>query len=130
MRDVNEKVEAVASYLAIVNVLLACSISSPASRSMVDAFSAPSPGNATGSFRKATRIAGSVGEVMGYWLIFAGFFCSLRLALDGVWITFIGWFLLGAARDEASGVQLEASSPAFARQVMREDFPSVTPGSR
>jgi CBS domain-containing protein len=50
--------------------------------------------------------------------------------LDGVWIAFIGWFLLGAARNEAAALQLEGVlSRLTARQVMREDFPSVTPGA-
>jgi CBS domain-containing protein len=69
--------------------------------------------------------------MFGYGLIIAGFVVLLTGGLlDGLWLAFIGWFLLGAARNEAAGTQLEGVlSRLSARQVMREDFRSVTPGT-
>ncbi|HKV00564.1 MAG TPA: site-2 protease family protein, partial [Ktedonobacteraceae bacterium] len=53
----------------------------------------------TGSLRTATRVTTLVGEVIGYlfillgiWLFFGG------NLLDGIWLGFIGWFLLSAAQ--------------------------------
>ena len=84
----------------------------------------------TGSFRRATRIAAGVGEIFGYALIIGG--VAILLAgglLDGIWLAFIGWFLLTAARGESQGQQLEGVLKRLvARDVMREDFVSVKPG--
>jgi CBS domain-containing protein len=45
-------------------------------------------------------------------------------------MAFIGWFLAGAARGEAQGMQLEAVlAPLTARDIMHNDFATVTPGS-
>ncbi len=53
----------------------------------------------TGSGDRATRITTTVGQIIAYlfillgiWLFFAGD------TLDGIWIGFIGWFLLNAAQ--------------------------------
>jgi Zn-dependent protease len=129
--QLNEKVEGVLYYLAVVNLALAVFNILPGFpldggrvlRSIV--------WKRTGSFRRATRTAASVGEFFGYALITLGFFVALSgLLLDGIWLAFIGWFLLGAARNEAMSMQLEGVlSRLTARQVMREDFPSVTPGT-
>jgi Zn-dependent protease len=53
-------------------------------------------------FRSATRIAASIGRGFGFLFIFAGlalFFWAS--ATSGLWLAFIGWFLLGAASAEA-----------------------------
>jgi CBS domain-containing protein len=64
-------------------------------------------------------------------MIILGFFVLLNGGLlDGVWLAFIGWFLLGAARGEAANLQLEGVLRRLtARDVMQLDFPSVTPGT-
>ena len=53
----------------------------------------------TGDTKKATRVAVRVGQVIAYlfillgiWLFFSG------NTLDGIWLGFIGWFLLNAAQ--------------------------------
>jgi predicted transcriptional regulator len=68
--------------------------------------------------------------MFGYGLIIAGFVVLLTGGLlDGLWLAFIGWFLLGAARAETSRLQLDTIlSGLRARNVMREDFPHVQPG--
>jgi len=67
---------------------------------------------ATGSFRRATRIATLAGQAVG-WLLVAGgvaFLLAGNLA-GGIWFAFIGWFLVQAAR--ASYQELEV------RQMLR-----------
>jgi Zn-dependent protease/CBS domain-containing protein len=62
----------------------------------------------SGSVRTATRAATMVGQVIAYlfilggiWLLFGGYL------LDGLWIGFIGWFLLSGAQSANSQVMLE-----------------------
>lgn len=62
----------------------------------------------TGRLRTATRVATVAGEVIAYlfivtglWLIFGGDL------LDGLWLGFIGWFLLSGAQSANSQVMLE-----------------------
>nr|HET6905087.1 site-2 protease family protein [Ktedonobacteraceae bacterium] len=64
---------------------------------------------ATGSLRKATRITTMVGQVIAYLFIFWGiwqFFTGN--ILNGIWIGFIGWFLLNAAQSANSQVALQS----------------------
>lgn len=65
---------------------------------------------ATGSLQKATQWAANVGQgiaylmmLIGVWLFFTGF------PLDGLWIGFIGLFLLYAAQAEIAQMRLESS---------------------
>jgi Zn-dependent protease/CBS domain-containing protein len=85
----------------------------------------------SGSFRKATTIASNVGIVFGYGLMLLGLGLLLsELILQGIWMAFIGWFLAGAARGEAQGMQLESVlAPLTARDIMHVDFATVTPGT-
>lgn len=126
----DEKLEAILFYLAGVNVLLGVF-------NMLPGF--PLDGGRvlrsiawkrSGSFRKATRTAAGVGELFGYALMTIGFFLLLGgLLLDGLWLLFIGWFLLGAARSESANLQLEGVLRRLtARDLMRTDFPTVVPG--
>jgi Zn-dependent protease/CBS domain-containing protein len=126
----NEQLEGILFYLAAVNALLGVF-------NMLPGF--PLDGGRvlrsiawkrSGSFRKATRTAAGVGELFGYALMTIGFFLLLGgLLLDGLWLLFIGWFLLGAARGEAANLQLEGVLRRLtARDLMRTDFPTVLPG--
>src|SRR5260221_381704 len=61
----------------------------------------------TGNMRQATRVASLTGQVIAYlfillgiWLFFAG------SILDGLWLGFIGWFLLSAAQSANAQVML------------------------
>jgi CBS domain-containing protein len=63
----------------------------------------------TGSLRRATRVASIVGQLIAYlfilwgiWQFFAG------NVLGGIWIGFIGWFLLTAAQSANSQVMLQS----------------------
>ena len=131
IRGTVEQLEAICFYLAFVNMALAVFNILPGFPLDGGRVLRSIAWKRTGSFRKATRIASSVGEMFGYGLIILGFIILLTGGLlDGLWLAFIGWFLLGAARNGAAGTQLEGVlSRLTARQVMREDFRSVTPGT-
>jgi len=131
LRDVNDKLEAMLLYLAFVNTALAVFNILPGFPLDGGRVLRSIAWKRTGSFRRATRIASNVGELFGYSLIAIGFFLLLGgLIFNGLWLMFIGWFLLGAARGEASNLQLEGVLKKLtARDVMRVDFPSVTPGT-
>ena len=125
-----DKAEAILFYLAFVNATLAVFNILPGFPLDGGRVLRSIAWKKTGSFRKATRVASGVGEFFGYSLIAVGFFFLLGgFIFDGLWMMFIGWFLLGAARGEAANLQLEGVLKRLtARDVMREDFPSVTPG--
>ena len=126
----NEKADGILWYLASVNLLLGLF-------NIVPGF--PLDGGRvlrsivwkrTSSFRQATRVAGGVGELVGYGLMMLGIFFLLSgFVFDGVWFLFIGWFLLGAARGETQNMQLEAIlARVTAGDVMHTDLPTVRPG--
>jgi predicted transcriptional regulator len=81
----------------------------------------------TGDANRATRIAAGVGQfvalgfiVLGIWRFFSG------AGFGGLWIAFIGWFLLDAAR--ASGAQVELTerlTGVKVGDVMAHSFPIV-----
>ncbi|HYN15637.1 MAG TPA: site-2 protease family protein [Terriglobales bacterium] len=82
---------------------------------------------ATHTIERATRIASNVGQVFAFLFILAGlwrFFHGQGFA--GLWIAFIGWFLLDAAR--SSRVQVEimhALSGIKVRDVMQRDCATI-----
>ncbi|MCK9517815.1 MAG: site-2 protease family protein [Dehalococcoidia bacterium] len=129
--DVNQQARAVLGYLATVNLLLAVFNILPGFPLDGGRVLRSIAWNRTKSFRRATRIAGGVGELFGYGLMAIGVFLLLGgLALNGLWLMFIGWFLLGAARAETSRLKLDTILAGLrARNVMREDFPQVRPGT-
>ena len=58
----------------------------------------------------ATRIAARVGQGFGYLLIGAGIFQVLSATrLGGVWLMFLGWFVMSAAKAELAHVALRAT---------------------
>jgi Zn-dependent protease len=63
----------------------------------------------TGSFERATAAAAAAGSVFAYSLILLGVFAILFAGqlLGGLWLVFIGWFLLSAARASVGQVVLE-----------------------
>ena len=65
--------------------------------------------SATGSFERATRVAAACGAVFAYTLITLGALFALLggQVLAGLWLAFIGWFLLSAARATVGQVVLE-----------------------
>ena len=61
----------------------------------------------TGSLEKATRVAGWSGQIVGALLIATGIAAAVRDDLPlAIWLAFIGWFLLRAARSAVYQLQL------------------------
>lgn len=103
----NEMVHAAAYWLAEINLMLALF-------NLVPGF--PLDGGrvlrgiawgVTGDFTRATRIAATSGKFFAYLMIFVGIWQALNGNwIGGVWIAFIGWFLLSAAQESYTHVAL------------------------
>lgn len=83
---------------------------------------------ASGSLSRATHWAGYVGQfisylmiLMGIWLFFTGDF------LDGLWIGFIGLFLLQAAQAEIAQMNLESNVAGITVGQVMSTVPAVAP---
>ncbi len=81
----------------------------------------------TGDFIRATRIASNVGKGIAFIFIAGGFVIVLNGALfQGLWLTFIGRFLLSAAETSTRQAALtQALAGLHARDVMTTDCPKV-----
>jgi Zn-dependent protease/predicted transcriptional regulator len=82
----------------------------------------------TGDLRRATRLAASTGSAVAYALIILGM--SLVVAygavLNGLWIAFIGWFLLSAAKGSVAHMELtDVLSRLAVGAAMRRDCPTI-----
>jgi CBS domain-containing protein len=70
----------------------------------------------------ATTVATKAGRAFGYGLITVGVLTLAAGDLGGLWFTFLGWFLLTAARAEATHLLLsEALAGVKVRDVMTAD---------
>ena len=81
----------------------------------------------TGNAKRATRIAASVGQLVALGLIVLGVFRFFGGAgIGGLWIAFIGWFLLEASRASYAQTAInEGLSAARVADVMSRDCPMV-----
>ena len=86
---------------------------------------------ATGDANRATRVAAGVGQfvalgfiMLGIWRFFGG------AGIGGLWIAFIGWFLLEASRASAAQVEItERLRGVKVGDVMAREFPTVDSNS-
>lgn len=81
---------------------------------------------ATGNFRRATRIAGVSGQVVGYGLMAAGVAWLINDELgNAIWFAFIGWFLVQAARFSERDLRprAEVEEPKLEEAPARESEP-------
>src|SRR6266536_490729 len=84
---------------------------------------------ATGSFGRATRIASLAGQAVG-WLLVAGGVAMLLAGnlAGGIWLAFIGWFLVQAARASYEELQLRHLLRGVeARDVMASNLLRIPP---
>lgn len=81
----------------------------------------------TGNADRSTQSAAKVGQVVAYLFIAFGIFRFFGGAgIGGLWITFIGWFLLQAARESYLQVGLaHAFEGVRVADVMTRDCPTV-----
>jgi Zn-dependent protease/predicted transcriptional regulator len=131
LQDVSEHAVAILGYLAFINFLLAVFNALPGFPLDGGRVLRSIAWKRTGSFRRATQIAAGAGVFVGWGMIIgATAFVLAGLYVNGVMLMLVGWFLLSAARSEAQGIQLDAILGRLkARDVMREDFPTVVPGA-
>ena len=77
----------------------------------------------THSMERATRIAATVGQVFAFLFILAGLWQFFHgQGFGGLWIAFIGWFLLDAARSSRAQVEImHALAGIKVRDVMERN---------
>src|SRR5438874_1426327 len=117
VRRVGASAAAVLQYLALINALLGLF-------NMIPGF--PLDGGRVlrsiiwginHNFQSATRFAGFLGELVAYGFIFYGLFQTFSAGdASGLWLAFIGWFLLNAAQQSVASV------------VVRETLRGITVG--
>jgi Zn-dependent protease/predicted transcriptional regulator len=82
----------------------------------------------TKDFARATTIAGMSGKVVAYGLIVFGAWLGITKGqwTSGLWMAFIGWFLLNAAQESVAQVAIrETLSGLHAADVMSHEVPTV-----
>jgi Zn-dependent protease/CBS domain-containing protein len=82
----------------------------------------------TGDKDRATRMAVGAGRSIGYLMILGGVFIAFRLngLFTGVWLGFLGWFLVNAAEMEWQRIAVgRAIAGVTASEVMSRDCPFV-----
>jgi Zn-dependent protease/predicted transcriptional regulator len=82
----------------------------------------------TGNFLRATQIASNAGRLFAYFLIAFGVWQALGGNwVGGLWMAFIGWFLLEAARESFAQVAMrDTLAGVRAVDIMNRDIPTVT----
>lgn len=132
IRSGNAQLSALVQYLALVNLLIGLF-------NLVPAF--PLDGGrvlrallwrTTGSELRATTIASRIGSAFGAAFIGLGIVILLSTddVITGVWLGIVGWFIRSAA--SSARTQQVAESGLSGRQVrdaMRQDFPTIEPGT-
>lgn len=122
-----EMVHAAAGWLAEINLLLALF-------NLVPGF--PLDGGRvlrglvwgiTGNFTRATHIASNAGKFFAYLMIGVGIWQALNGNwLGGLWMAFIGWFLLSAAQESYAQVAVRNMLTGVrAQDIMTTDVPTV-----
>ncbi|HTR45931.1 MAG TPA: site-2 protease family protein [Verrucomicrobiae bacterium] len=81
----------------------------------------------TGNFLRATQIASNAGRFFAYLLIAIGISGALEGNwVGGLWMAFIGWFLLEAARESFAQVAIRGTlAGVHAQDIMAHDIPTV-----
>ncbi len=82
----------------------------------------------TKDFTKATKIAAASGKLVAYGLIMFGAWLALSKGLwqNGLWLAFIGWFLLSAAQESVAQIAIrETLAGLRASDVMSHEVPTV-----
>lgn len=83
----------------------------------------------THSYERATRLAGRSGQLIAYAMILLGSWRALSANfIGGLWIAFIGWFLLTAAQETVAQAAIRTALAGLrASDVMSHDIPMTAP---
>jgi Zn-dependent protease/predicted transcriptional regulator len=81
----------------------------------------------THSFEQATRLAAHSGQVIAYGMIVFGSWRALTgNFIGGLWIAFIGWFLLTAAQESVAQAAIRTALAGLrASDVMSHEIPTI-----
>jgi Zn-dependent protease/CBS domain-containing protein len=82
---------------------------------------------ATKDFQRATQIAARSGQAIAYLMIFYGIWQFMSgNRTGGLWLAFIGWFLLTAAQESYTQVAIRSTLAGVkAGDIMTRDIPTV-----
>jgi Zn-dependent protease/predicted transcriptional regulator len=83
----------------------------------------------TKDFTRATRLAANVGKLIAYGMIAGGAWQALSSGqwISGIWLAFIGFFLLNAAQQSVAQIAIrQALAGLRAADVMSPDVPTVS----
>ncbi len=76
----------------------------------------------SGDRARAAATAARVGQVFGYVLVVLGVLEFITVGVFGLWLVFLGWFLLSAARSEEKATVMRASlAGVHVRDIMTPD---------
>ena len=134
IKDINTPISAMASWLAIMNLILAIF-------NLIPGF--PLDGgrvlrsvlwHITGDFIRSSRIASKVGQGVGYLLILTGIIIVILRPLDfswfdGIWIALIGWFLEGTASASYNQIRQQKAESNFSIIDITSPDITITPPS-
>lgn len=129
--DHADRLSAIAGWLSSINLMLAAF-------NLVPGF--PLDGGrilralvwrVTGDLHRATRIAAGSGQLVGYAFIVLGIWTVFAVNwFNGLWLAFIGWFLLTAAQASVFQVSVRSAlSGVTAADIMARDCPTVAAGT-
>lgn len=130
LRGSNSPVAAILGYLAITNVLLGIFNLIPGFpldggrvlRSIVWRIS--------GNLRTATRVATIVGQIIAYLFILIGILLFFTgNILDGIWLGFIGWFLLTSAHSASAQTTLQTEIQGVTVAQVMNSTPMTVPAN-
>ena len=127
---VSEPIGAICLYLAQINAILATFNLIPGFPLDGGRIARALIWGVSGDYGKATRAATRMGQVIAYgFILYGGAVVLLQGNLfGGMWMAFIGWFLLNAAQEGYAQVAMrEAFSGIRARDVMARDCPTISP---
>jgi Zn-dependent protease/predicted transcriptional regulator len=81
----------------------------------------------TGDASRATKISAKLGQLVAFGFIILGIYRFFNGAgIGGLWIAFIGWFLLSASRESYAQVAITESLKGLrVRDVMSSDYSTV-----
>ena len=81
----------------------------------------------TKDFTRATRYASGSGQLLAYLMIFGGIWQFVSgNRFGGLWLAFIGWFLLNAAQESYAQVAVQSVlAGVTAGDIMSKDVPTV-----